>query len=80
MKGGIKKVYRAKGVVEEYVDFYKNKIKVIRNENPSDMLVDLKKIKTRVIVEMHSDGIKMTKEVLDAIDGRIEDIQSYRCE
>lgn len=80
MKGGIKKSYRTKGVVEEYVDFYKNKIKVIRNENPSDMLVDLKKIKTRVIVEMHSDGIKMTKEVLDAINGRIEDIQSYRCE
>lgn len=80
MKGGIKKAYRTKSVAEEYVDFYKNKIKVIRNENPSDMFVDLKKIRTRVIVEMHSDGIKMTKEVLDAIDGRIEDIQSYRCE
>ena len=80
MKGGIKKVYRTKSVAEEYVDFYKNKIKVIRNENPSDMFVDLKKIRTRVIAEMHSDGIKMTKEVLDAIDGRIEDIQSYRCE
>lgn len=80
MKGGIKKTYRTKSVAEEYVDFYKNKIKVIRNENPSDMFVDLKKIRTRVIVEMHSDGIKMTKEVLDAIDGRIEDIQSYRCE
>lgn len=80
MKGGIKKAYRTKNVAEEYVDFYKNKIKVIRNENPSDMFVDLKKIRTRVIVEMYSDGIKMTKEVLDAIDGRIEDIQSYRCE